>query len=172
MSAAFILVVIVAIVFALSGGGDGGDGEAVQPTTPSTLAISKPCVARADPLPQGAPEVPVQTGPAPRTLVRKDLKVGTGDEVAPGATVRAHYIGVACSTGKIFDSSWSRGSPTEFSLNKVIKGWQDGIPGMKVGARRVLGIPADQAYGANPPEDSGIGPDEALWFVVDLVAVQ
>ena len=82
-----------------------------------------------------------------------------------------NYIGVACSTGKIFDSSYKNGQPATFSLGTVIKGWTDGIPGMKVGGRRVLGIPPDQAYGANgfAPD---IGPNEALWFVVEVVDVQ
>ena len=135
-------------------------------TTTLESASGKPCVALADPLPTGAPNVPVQVGPAPTTLVKEDLKVGTGAEVSAGETVTVNYIGVSCSTGKIFDSSYSRGQPATFGLDQVIKGWTNGIPGMKVGGQRLLGIPADQAYGANPPP--GIAPDEALWFVVDV----
>jgi FKBP-type peptidyl-prolyl cis-trans isomerase len=88
--------------------------------------------------------------------------------VAPGATVTVNYIGVACSTGKIFDSSYSRNQSISFPLGQVIKGWQDGIPGMKVGGQRLLGIPAAQAYGSagRPPD---IGPDEPLWFVVEVL---
>jgi peptidylprolyl isomerase len=82
--------------------------------------------------------------------------------------VKAHYVGVACTTGKIFDSSYSRGAPAEFPLNQVIPGWQQGLPGMKVGGQRLLGIPAEMAYGAagRPPT---ILPNEALWFVVEMV---
>lgn len=140
-------------------------------TTTDTTAVpgvTKDCVPVADPLPPGAPQVPVKVGPGPTELVVEDLKPGTGAEVTPGATVTANYIGVACSTGKIFDSSYSRGEPVPFSLNQVIKGWTDGLPGMKVGGQRLLGIPADQAYGAEgrPPN---IGPNEPLWFVVEAV---
>ena len=95
--------------------------------------------------------MPVQVGPPPTTLVKQDLKEGTGAVVAAGDTVTVNYIGVACSTGKIFDSSYSRGQPATFGLGQVIKGWTDGIPGMKVGGQRLLGIPADQAYGAAEP---------------------
>jgi cyclophilin family peptidyl-prolyl cis-trans isomerase len=113
----------------------------------------------------------VQVGTPPAKLVKRDLKVGTGEVVKPGATIVANYIGVACSTGKIFDSSWKSGQPATFSLNEVIKGWTDGIPGMKVGGSRLLGIPAAQGYAAtgSPPD---IGPNEPLWFVVDIVSIQ
>lgn len=173
-AAALILVVVVVIL--LTRGGDGkGTVKASDTTTPDAettiaaegSAAGKPCVALADPLPQGAPNVPIDIGPPPTQLVTKDLKPGTGALVNKGDQVTANYIGVSCSTGKIFDSSYSRGAPTPFSLSGVIKGWQDGIPGMKVGGMRLLGIPADQAYGAsgNPP---AIAPNEALWFVVEV----
>ena len=82
----------------------------------------------------------------------------------------AHYVGVAHSTGEEFDASWTRGAPLDFRLGvgQVIKGWDDGIVGMKVGGRRKLTIPANLAYG-----DRGAGgaikPGETLIFVVDLV---
>jgi FKBP-type peptidyl-prolyl cis-trans isomerase len=148
-------------------------------TTPSTAATSttaalasaagKPCVATADPLPTGAPAVAVEVGPPPTTLIIKDLKEGTGAVVAVTDTVTVNYIGVACSTGAIFDSSYKTGSPATFPLNGVIPGWTKGIPGMKVGGQRLLGIPSADAYGAkgSPPK---IAPDEALWFVVDVTA--
>jgi peptidylprolyl isomerase len=122
----------------------------------------------ADPLPAGAPAVPVKVGPPPTQLVKEDLKEGTGATVGANDTVTVNYIGVSCSTGKIFDSSYSRGQPATFGLTGVIKGWTDGIPGMKVGGQRLLGIPPDQGYGAqgSPPD---ILPDETLWFVVEIV---
>jgi peptidylprolyl isomerase len=131
-------------------------------------AAGKPCVPLADPLPEGAPTVPVKVGPPPTTLVSEDLKPGTGAAVTAKDTVTVNYIGVSCSTGKIFDSSYSRKEPATFPLTGVIKGWQEGIPGIKVGGQRLLGIPADQAYGASgqPPI---IAPDEALWFVVEVL---
>jgi len=104
-------------------------------------------------------------------LTISDLTVGTGAEVKPGATVTANYIGVGGITDKTFDSSFKNGQPATFPLANVIKGWQDGIPGMKVGGRRLLVIPGAQAYGANPPAGSGIQPNEPLVFVVDIVSV-
>jgi peptidylprolyl isomerase len=121
--------------------------------------------------PGSAPTVTVSPETAKVTqLTVSDLVVGTGAEVAPGATVTAHYVGVGAISGKTFDSSWTRGQPAQFPLANVIKGWQDGIPGMKVGGRRLLVIPGAQAYGANPPAGSGIAPNEPLVFVVDLVS--
>jgi len=97
-----------------------------------------------------------------------DLVEGTGDPVAEGARVLADYAGVGASTTKQFDSSFDRGQPTEFGLDEVIAGWTQGIPGMKLGGRRLLIIPADLAYGANPPTPD-IEPNEVLVFVVDMV---
>ncbi|MFN2607611.1 MAG: FKBP-type peptidyl-prolyl cis-trans isomerase [Acidimicrobiales bacterium] len=136
-------------------------------TTALASAAGKPCVAVSDPLPAGAPQVPVKVGPPPTSLVSEDWKVGTGATVTPGATVTVNYIGVSCSTGKIFDSSYSRNQAASFSLASVIKGWQDAIPGMKVGGQRLLGIPPAAGYGTTgqPPT---IAPDETLWFVVEV----
>ena len=97
-----------------------------------------------------------------------DLVEGTGVAVEPGATVLANYAGYGATTKKQFDSSFDRGQPSPFGLDQVIKGWTQGIPGMKTGGRRLLIIPADLAYGANPPS-SDIKPNEVLVFVVDLV---
>lgn len=168
------VVVALAVVFLLSRGGKDNtkvvttDSSTTLPGDTVASAAGKPCVPVAGPLPAGAPDVPVKVGPPPAQLVKEDLKVGTGATVGPKDTVTANYIGVACSTGKIFDSSYSRGQPTPFPLNGVIKGWTDGIPGMQVGGQRLLGIPPDQGYGAqgSPPD---IAPGETLWFVVEIV---
>jgi FKBP-type peptidyl-prolyl cis-trans isomerase len=104
-------------------------------------------------------------------LTVKDLIVGTGAEAKPTDTITAHYVGIGGISGQQFDSSWDRGQAAQFPLNGVIVGWQNGIPGMKVGGRRLLVIPGDQAYGANPPAGSGIQPNEPLVFVVDLVSI-
>lgn len=114
----------------------------------------------------------VKLGPDTKSttqLTVKDLVEGTGDPVKAGATVTAQYVGIGAESGKEFDSSWSRGEPASFSLTQVIQGWADGIPGMKVGGRRLLVIPGALAYGDNPPSGSGIGKNETLVFVVDLV---
>ncbi len=131
-------------------------------------AAGKPCLAVADPLPPGAPAVPVKVGPPPTQLVAEDLKAGTGAVVTADQSLKVNYIGVSCSTGKIFDSSYSRNQPAEFPLNGVIEGWQKGIPGMKVGGQRLLGIPPELGYGdAGSPPD--IAPGETLWFVVEVL---
>ena len=141
-------------------------------TAPTTVpsAAGKPCVAEKG-APKGAPAVPVQTGAPPKTLVIKDLKPGTGAVVKKGDTVTTNYVGVSCSTGEVFDSSYKTGTPAPIALTLktpggVIQGFTDGVPGMRVGGVRLLGIPAAEAYGANPPPGSGIAPDETLWFVV------
>ncbi|HET7397110.1 MAG TPA: FKBP-type peptidyl-prolyl cis-trans isomerase [Intrasporangium sp.] len=115
------------------------------------------------------PEIDFPEGVAPEDLVIEDLIVGDGREAKAGDTVRAHYVGVAHSTGEEFDSSWNRGTPLEFRLGvgMVISGWDKGIQGMKVGGRRKLTIPAHLAYG-DRGAGSAIAPGEALIFVVDL----
>jgi peptidylprolyl isomerase len=181
-TAPWVRVTIVLIVIALGlgsvaallfrdTGSDSSSGSGGNSTTSSTAAAlasaaGKPCVAVSDALPAGAPQVPVEVGPPPTTLVTKDLTVGTGATVAAGDTITVDYIGVSCSTGKIFDASYGS-QPVTFPLSGVIPGWQNGIPGMKVGGVRLLGIPPDQAYGSqgSPPK---IAPDEALWFVVTV----
>lgn len=100
-----------------------------------------------------------------------DLQEGTGEVVQPNATVTAHYTGAVAATGLIFQSSHDFGRAIPFGLNQVIKGWTDGVPGMKVGGIRRLIIPADQAYGATPPPGSGISANAALVFDIELVAV-
>jgi peptidylprolyl isomerase len=118
-----------------------------------------------------APAVAVLEGAVPITsLVIADVVTGSGDAVASGATVTVEYCGVGLASGAIFDSSWARGEPATFPLSGVITGWQDGIPGMQPGGRRMLVIPADQAYGDAPPPGSGIAPGETLVFVVDLIS--
>lgn len=105
------------------------------------------------------------------SLQKIDTVVGTGDEVKPGDTVTAHYTGAVAATGIIFQSSLDGGQPIPFSLSQVIKGWTDGVPGMKVGGKRRLLIPADQAYGANPPAGSNIPANADLVFDIELVKI-
>ena len=105
------------------------------------------------------------------SLQTVDQQAGTGSEAKSGDTVTVHYTGAVAATGKIFQSSYDSGQPVSFSLSGVIKGWQDGIPGMKAGGKRRLLIPADQAYGANPPSGSGIPANADLVFDVTLVSV-
>lgn len=105
-------------------------------------------------------------------LQKIDSVVGTGTEAKAGDTVTAHYTGAVAATGIIFQSSHDgQNQPIPFSLNQVIKGWTDGVPGMKVGGKRRLLIPAAQAYGANPPGGSGIPANADLVFDIELVAI-
>lgn len=101
------------------------------------------------------------------TLQTKDLKVGTGAAAKAGDTVTVDYTGAVASTGLIFQTTKGN-QPVSLSLSGVIKGWQLGIPGMKVGGTRQLLIPADEAYGANPPSGSGIPANAPLVFNVTL----
>ncbi len=105
------------------------------------------------------------------TLQTVDLKEGTGEVVKEGATVTAHYTGAVAKDGLIFESSKDSGQPAEFPLSAVIKGWQQGVPGMKVGGTRRLIIPASLAYGeaGSPPK---IGPNEPLVFDIEMVSVK
>ncbi|HET6693025.1 MAG TPA: FKBP-type peptidyl-prolyl cis-trans isomerase [Pedococcus sp.] len=118
------------------------------------------------------PEIDFPGDEAPSDLVIEDLKDGDGAEAGAGDTIKAHYVGVAHSTGEEFDASWNRGAPLEFRLGvgQVIRGWDEGIIGMRVGGRRRLTIPADMAYG-DRGAGSVIKPGETLIFVVDLVDV-
>ena len=107
--------------------------------------------------------------PAPNELTIHEVTVGTGVEAPAGATVKVHYLGVDYETGEEFDSSWGRGTPIEFPLGRLIKGWQEGIPGMKVGGRRTLICPPEMAYG--PAGGGHHLSGRTLVFVIDLLGV-
>lgn len=115
-----------------------------------------------------APTISSPSGTPPATLVTEDVIIGSGKVASPDSTLTVHYTLMAWSTGEIVESSWS-GQPAQFPLSGVILGWQQGIPGMAVGGRRLLVIPPDLGYG----EAGGgpIGPNETLIFVVDLIDV-
>jgi len=104
-------------------------------------------------------------------LKYEDVVVGTGEEAKPGMMITAHYTGTF-QDGKVFDSSVTRGQPFEFTLGKgqVIKGWDEGIAGMKVGGKRKLVVPPELGYGS-----AGIGPippNATLNFEVELLGVK
>lgn len=118
------------------------------------------------------PSIAIPSEAAPTTLSSCDLVEGTGAEAVAGKNVQVQYVGVAWSSKKQFDASWDRGSPFDFPLgqSRVIKGWDQGVAGMKVGGRRELVIPPDLGYGERGA-GADIGPNETLVFIVDLVAV-
>ena len=116
-----------------------------------------------------APTIGKPVGTAPATLVTKDIIVGDGAEALATSTMTVHYTLMTWSNGNLIESSWNSGSPATFPLANVIVGWQQGIPGMKVGGRRLLVIPPDLGYGAQG--GGPIGPNETLIFVVDAIGV-
>jgi len=166
---------------ALAVAGCGGD-EFDQTITISGEDQAAAPTATAEATPTGSkdlkdtdskPLVPKPTGEPPKQLETKDIVKGKGKAAKKGDTVEMQYVGVAHSTGEEFDASWDRGEPFTFTLGQgqVIKGWDQGIVGMKVGGRRQLTIPGRLAYGeqGSPP---AIGPNETLVFIVDLKKIQ
>jgi peptidylprolyl isomerase len=191
-----VLTVAAGVAAGCGGNSDGfrRDGSKIDgdPSTPlpsalastkSTIKVRKP----GEPLPaqknfdttqvstdlSKKPTVPKATGKAPTELQASDIVTGTGTEAASGDKVTVQYVGTLFNGGKEFDASWKKGrTPFEFTVGQgqVIQGWDQGIPGMKVGGRRLLVIPADLAYGAagSPPTIPANAP---LVFVVDLKKV-
>ena len=162
--------VLIALLFAAA---------AQAQTPPATPEAQQPEAAAP------APAAPVvvgsaQPGPAAEQLIVTDTKIGTGKEATTGATVYMHYSGwlyrplAKNMHGRMFDSSYPRGEPLDFVLGtgRVIKGWDQGVVGMKVGGKRTLIIPAELAYGSRPSPGSGIPPNSALIFDVELVDVK
>jgi FKBP-type peptidyl-prolyl cis-trans isomerase len=153
---------------------------ACQNKVPEPEPLAKPKPAQSAP-----PTMPVASVPAEpaasaapdsgaRTvdkLEKDDLRVGKGPAAKTGDKVRVHYTGRLLD-GTKFDSSLDRGDPFEFTLGEggVIKGWDDGVPGMKKGGKRKLVIPAEQAYGkrGSPPK---IPPDAPLEFEIELLEI-
>lgn len=109
-------------------------------------------------------------------LQKIDQKIGSGTEAKLGSTVTVLYTGAVAATGIVFENSADSGQPAQFVLKGgtggLIQGWADGLPGMKVGGQRRLLIPAELAYGANPPPTSGIPLNADLVFDITLLAVQ
>jgi FKBP-type peptidyl-prolyl cis-trans isomerase len=110
-------------------------------------------------------------GPVEVPELRFDvLSEGEGEEAQPSATVTINYTGALASDGTIFDSSVGRGEPATFPLDNLIVGWQEGIPGMKVGETRRLYIPSDKGYG-EAGSGANIPPNSDLIFDIELLGV-
>jgi peptidylprolyl isomerase len=165
-----LIALTAAVAVAGCGGSSKAAGIVTAPSAGDTQA-SVPTTPKPPPALAKKPVVTVPTGPAPTKLVTKDLVTGTGQTVKPGQTVTVNYVGDLYKTGKEFDSSWKTGQPATFPLTAggVIQGWVQGIPGMKVGGRRELIIPASLAYGktGRPPT---IPANSPLVFVVDVLS--
>lgn len=159
LRAARVVLVIALVVAGCTGDGDAPDDTADSPSPAAGNVTAKP-------------EFEIPGEEPPNELEARVLVEGEGDTAEGGDTVTVHYVGKAWSTGEEFASSWDRDEPFVFELgvSSVIEGWERGIEGMRVGERRMLVIPPDQAYG-----DQGagsIGPGETLVFVVDLLSVE
>ena len=102
-------------------------------------------------------------------LIIEDIAVGDGTECPAGATVDVHYKGTLMD-GTVFDSSYDRGESINFPLGNLIQGWQEGIPGMKVGGKRKLTIPYAKAYGERGAPGA-IPPRSDLIFEIELLGV-
>jgi peptidylprolyl isomerase len=116
------------------------------------------------------PVIEMPKSAAPTKLVTKVLTPGTGDNVKSGQQIKVQYVGQIWATGTQFDASWDRGQPIEFGIGtgNVIKGWDEGLVGQKIGSRVLLVIPPDKGYGAGgrPPKIQGT---DTMVFVVDIV---
>lgn len=113
---------------------------------------------------EGVPSIEFPDNEAPADLVVKVIEEGTGEEVTEADTIAANYTGWSWQ-GEQFDSSFDRGEPSEFPLSGVIPGWTQGLSGLKVGAKVLLVIPSDMAYGDQPAQ----GPAGPLAFYVEIV---
>ena len=141
---------------------------AVQPPAPpveTKPAETKPAVVA--PAAKADEPKALNRAELPGGVITEDLALGTGPEVTSSAVVMAHYRGTLKADGTEFDSSFKRGEPAIFPLKGLIEGWQDGIPGMKVGGKRRLTIPYTKAYG-----EAGRGPIPAkadLVFEIEIL---
>jgi peptidylprolyl isomerase len=162
---------LLSAVLAASCGGSSSKSNDETAATPTPTSTATPT-----PTPTAAakkPKVKVPHGKPPKHLVKRDLKVGTGQPAQAGQQVTVQYVGVDYKNGKQFDASWDRGQPFSFPLGagQVIPGWDRGVAGMRVGGRRQLTIPPDLGYGASGTPDGTIPPNATLVFVVDLKKV-
>ena len=158
LSTGIVLALVAAIVFgALSMNSSDSPSQSSAGSLPTVTANAGE-----------VPQVSAPSGTPPAELTTKDIIVGTGAEVLPTSTLTVHYYLMAWSTGKVIESSWV-GQPATFPLAQVVEGWQKGLPGAKVGGRRLLVLPPSMGYGAAGA--GPIGPNETLIFVVDILGV-
>ena len=124
------------------------------------------------------PKVTAESSLPAAKLKVKDLVVGNGEAANPTSSVTVQYVGVRYADGKQFDASWDKRGATSFRLNKVVKGFTQGIggtdtiPPMKVGGRRLMILPSELGYGEKGTPDGSIPPNATIVFVVDLIAVK
>ena len=120
-----------------------------------------------------APTIKMPTSKPPATLVTRTLIKGSGPAVTKGQMVVAQYVGAIWSTGKVFDASWNRHQPFNFTIGatptQVIAGWDKGLLGQTVGSRVMLVVPPADGYGKSGSPQAGIKGTDTLVFVVDVL---
>jgi FKBP-type peptidyl-prolyl cis-trans isomerase len=154
----YLAAAVIILIFALASGFALAQSAAKKSAAPNTNAPTK------------------VTGDGVKTvsgLMYWEIRVGNGDVAKEGSHVRVHYTGWL-TTGKKFDSSVDAGKPFDFTIGngEVIKGWEEGVAGMRVGGKRQLRIPPDLGYGADGTPGGPIPPNATLIFDVQLLGVQ
>ena len=173
-AAALIALLLTTLLVACGGDDDDSGGQSVASTTKTTTSEQPSPAQEREALEDTSkrPHIPKPTGSPPRRLLKEDIVKGKGAPAKPGDVLTVQYVGVTFSTGDEFDASWDRGQPFQFQLGggMVIKGWDQGMVGMRKGGRRMLTIPPELGYGrtGSPPF---IGPNETLVFVFDLIGI-
>jgi peptidylprolyl isomerase len=180
---AILLITILALAVSIAGCGSKGaslsDVNSAAPTadtgssdaTAADKSSSKTVMPKVSGSSSSKPKITDASGDPPSNMMIKDIKKGTGKKAKEGDKVTVNYVGHNWSNNAEFDTSWGK-QAFEFTLGEggVIKGWDEGVVGMKEGGRRLLIIPPDLGYGAN--SQGSIPANETLVFVVDLVKVK
>lgn len=159
-----LLTIALCLALAIAGCGDSSSSSSTAETTEAAKAPEESSETK--------PTVEVPSGPPPKQLETKELIEGTGAEAKAGDYVTVQYVLVDYKSGKEIEASWDRGEPFSFTLGagEVIKGWDQGVEGMKVGGRRELIIPPQLAYGS--AQSGPIAPNSTLIFVIDLLEAE
>lgn len=119
----------------------------------------------------GEPTITMPKADPPTDLQIEVLKKGTGGVVKDGATVTVHYVGAIWATGKVFDSSWTRGTPATFSTSGVVSGFGKAMIGQTVGSQVLAVIPPSEGYGSQGDGSGTITGTDTMVFVIDILAV-
>jgi FKBP-type peptidyl-prolyl cis-trans isomerase len=159
------------VVTAPSGGSTADSATVASASSSTTTSATSTSTT---PLPAALkirPKVAIPSGPPPKTLEVKDLIKGTGPAATANSTITVAYVGELYKNGKVFDASWDHpgAAPLTDPLANLIPGWQQGIPGMRVGGRRELIIPPKLGYGATA--QAKIPANSTLVFVIDLRSI-
>jgi peptidylprolyl isomerase len=166
------LLVAASLTLAACSGSDetAGAEDATASASAETKIVSGP-VPEVTGEPGAKPTIATSTEQPSKELAVKVLTEGTGKEVKENDLLVVHYLGQIWDTGTVFDNSYDRGEPAAFAIGaqRVIKGWDEGLVGQKVGSRVELAVPPSLGYGEAGSEQVGIEGDDTLVFVVDIV---